>query len=90
MAAGATGAPSTTRGAGASIGGAAADDEAPDGRTTELAGEGVGAGSGGEARGKRQSGRRSQADQAHSFNLGGRRGGVPHNIRAADASRADR
>ena len=53
VAAGATGgAPSTTRGAGASAGGSAADDEAPDGRATELAGEGVGAGSAGEARSK--------------------------------------
>ena len=90
VAAGATGgAPLTTRGAGASAGGTAVDDEAPDGRATELAGEGVGTGSGGEARSKRQSGRRSRADQAHSSNQGRRRGGVPHDVRAADASGAD-
>ena len=90
VAACATGGAPTTRGAGASEGGATADDEAPDGHATELAGEGVGAGSVGEARSKRQSGRRSRADQAHLSNRGGRRGGVPHDVRAADASGADR
>ena len=55
VAAGATGgAPSMTRGAGASKGGTVADDEAPEGRATEYAGEGVSAGSGGEARSKRE------------------------------------
>ena len=70
--AGATGgAPSTTRETGASTGGAAADDEAPDGCAIEHAGEGVGMGSGGEARSKKQSGRRSRADQVYLCNRGG-------------------
>ena len=79
-----------TKGAGANAGGAAVDDKAPDGCATEHAGEAVGVGSRGEARNKGHSRTRSRADQVHLFNRGGRCGGVPYDVRAADASEVNR
>ena len=64
MAAGTTGAPSTTRGAGASAGGAAADDETPDGRAQGLLERGSARGTG-----ERQEARCRARDAAEQIKL---------------------